>query len=114
MPLLGCVLQALRSNPRIDGLYLYISTSSPEVLAQRQKQRLAEATSTLSKRLAWAKQQVAKSATAGLFDNIIQNTSLAEVSVGCAKVQSRCSMDNFPGQPSTWPFGLSWLTKCPC
>jgi hypothetical protein len=73
--------QALCSNPRIDGLYLYISTSTADVLAQRQKQRLAEADSTLAKRLAWAKQQVAKSSTAGLFDDIIPNTSLAEVSV---------------------------------
>jgi guanylate kinase len=74
------LLQALRSNPRIDGLYLYISTSTPEVLAQRQKQRLLEADSTLAKRLAWAKQQVAKSSTAGLFDNVVPNTTLAEVS----------------------------------
>jgi guanylate kinase len=74
------LLQALRSNPRIDGLYLYISTSTPEVLAQRQKQRLLEAESTLAKRLAWAKQQVAKSSTAGLFDDVVPNTTLAKVS----------------------------------
>lgn len=60
-------------------MYLYISTSSADVLAQRQKQRLSEADSTLAKRLAWAKQQVAKSSAAGLFDDIIANTSLAEV-----------------------------------
>lgn len=71
--------QALRSNPRIDGLYLYISTSSPELLAERQKQRLSEAQSTLAKRLTWAKQQVVKSSTAGLFNDVITKTSLAEV-----------------------------------
>lgn len=49
------------------------------MLAQRQKQRLSEADSSLAKRLAWAKQQVAKSSAAGLFDDIIPNTSLAEV-----------------------------------
>lgn len=75
--------QALRSNKRIDGLYLYICTSTPEVLAQRQKQRLAEAASTQAKKLAWAKQQVSKSSTAGLFDNVIPNTSLDEVSSCC-------------------------------
>eukprot|EP00879_Flechtneria_rotunda_P024046 GHRR01025468.1.p1 GENE.GHRR01025468.1~~GHRR01025468.1.p1 ORF type:complete len:822 (+),score=235.91 GHRR01025468.1:119-2584(+) len=71
--------QALRSNKRIDGLYLYIKTSSPKVLASRQKQRLAEAPSTLAKRLAWVKQQVAKSSQPGLFDSVILNTSMDEV-----------------------------------
>lgn len=62
-------------------MYLYISTSSADVLSQRQKQRLSEADSTLAKRLAWAKQQVAKSSAPGLFDDIIANTSLAEVCI---------------------------------
>jgi hypothetical protein len=84
-PTARCLLlnQALRSNKRIDGLYLYIGTSTPEVLAQRQKQRLAEAASTQAKKLAWAKQQLSKSSTAGLFDNVIPNTSLDEVSSRC-------------------------------
>lgn len=73
-------MQALRSNKRIDGLYLYVNTSSPEVLGRRQKKRLAEAASTLDKRLTWAKQQVAKSQEPGLFDALISNTSLVEVS----------------------------------
>lgn len=76
-------MQALRSNPRIDGLYVYVSTSSPDVLAQRQKQRRSEAASTLGKRLAWAKQQAAKSSTAGLFDNVIVNTGVDEVRLRC-------------------------------
>lgn len=73
-------MQTLRSNPRIDGLYLFITTSTPELLSERQRQRLSEAASTLSKRLAWAKQQMTKSSTPGLFDNIITNTSLDDVS----------------------------------
>lgn len=72
-------LQALRSNKRIDGLYLYINTSSADVLAARQKQRLCEDASTLTKRVTWAKQQVAKSTAPGLFDAVIPNTSLTEV-----------------------------------
>lgn len=94
--------QALRSNPRIDGLYLYVSTSTPDLLAERQKQRLAEAASTLSKRLAWAKQQVAKSASPGLFDNIIPNTGFTEV--------SRCCQHNQPSKgltPGDKPCGSS-------
>lgn len=50
------------------------------MLAQRQRQRLTEAASTQDKKLAWAKQQVAKSSTAGLFDNILPNTGLDQVS----------------------------------
>lgn len=41
--------QALRSNQRIDGLYLYINTSSPGLLTSRQKQRMSEDASTLAK-----------------------------------------------------------------
>jgi guanylate kinase len=82
-------VQALRSNPRIKGLYLYVSTSTPEVLARRQKQRLAEAPSTLAKKLAWAQQQVAKSSTPALYDAVIPNTSLDEVCVCRARRQER-------------------------
>jgi guanylate kinase len=74
-------MQALRSNKRIDGLYLYINTSSADVLAARQKQRLCEDASTLTKRITWAKQQVAKGSAPGLFDAVIPNTSLTDVSV---------------------------------
>lgn len=93
-------LQALRSNPRIDGLYLYVSTSSPQVLAQRQKQRLSEAASTLDKRLAWAKQQVAKSGTAGLFDNVIPNGNVAEV-CGLVLLMAESATKMFLGHPAT-------------
>lgn len=63
-------------------MYLYISTSNPDVLAARQKQRLSKAASTLAKKLAWAKQQVAKASTPALFDDVVVNTSLAEVGEG--------------------------------
>eukprot|EP00775_Hariotina_reticulata_P013032 gene13032-13161_t len=71
--------QALRANERIDGLFLYINTSSPALLASRQKDRPAEAPSTMTKRISWAKLQMAKSTSAGLFDVVIPNTSLPEV-----------------------------------
>jgi len=71
--------QALRANQRIDGLFLYINTSSSALLAARQKGRLAEAPSTMAKRISWAKQQMAKSSAAGLFDVVIPNTTLPEV-----------------------------------
>lgn len=73
-------IQALRSNKRVDGLYLYVNTSSPLILGSRQKERLAEAASTLDKRLTWTKQQVAKSQSPGLFDVVITNTEMQEVS----------------------------------
>lgn len=72
-------MQALRANKRIDGLYLYVNTSSPDVLSSRQKQRLAEPDSTLSRRVAWAKQQVTKSQSPGLFDAIVPNTTIDQV-----------------------------------
>lgn len=73
------VPQALRSNKRIDGLYLYVRTSAPSVLSARQKQRLKEADSTIQKRLSWAGAQVAKAQKPGLFDNIVENTQLDQV-----------------------------------
>jgi hypothetical protein len=82
--LCNALVQALRSNKRIDGLYLYINTSSAEVLAARQKQRLCEDASTLTKRVTWAKQQMAKSSAPGLFDAVIPNTSLSEVRAATA------------------------------
>jgi guanylate kinase len=88
--LCNAVVQALRSNKRIDGLYLYIKTSSAEVLAARQEQRLCEDASTLTKRVTWAKQQMAKSSAPGLFDAVIPNTRLSEVRAATA-VQSTVS-----------------------
>lgn len=51
------------------------------MLANRQKQRMSEAQSTLSKRLTWASQQVAKSQQQGLFDATIVNTTMDEVMI---------------------------------
>jgi hypothetical protein len=48
-------LQALQANPRIDAVWLYLSTPD---LAARQRQRLREVESTVNKRLTWAAQQV--------------------------------------------------------
>jgi hypothetical protein len=76
-----------------------VSTSAPQVLAQRQKQRLSEAASTLDKRLAWAKQQVAKSGTAGLFDNIIPNGNMAEVR-GPELLAAQTCVQQYQGQPA--------------
>lgn len=84
--------QALAANKRVDGLYLHVTTSSHQLLAERQKSRLAEAASTLAKRAAWAKQQVAKAAAPGLFDAVVPNTSMDEVRAcaACLPQAGRC------------------------
>ena len=72
----GCATQALRANERVDGLYIYVDTSSPAVLAARQKARLKEAETTVQKRLSWAQQQLSKAGQPGVFDHVVQDTDL--------------------------------------
>ena len=47
-------IQALRSNKKIDGLYVYVAPPSLDELERRIRGRLREADSTIEKRLAWA------------------------------------------------------------
>jgi hypothetical protein len=60
----------------VEGLYLYITTSTPQQLAARQAARLKEAESTLAARMAWADKQCAAARGAGLYDRVIVDTSL--------------------------------------
>ncbi|GFH10920.1 uncharacterized protein HaLaN_06325, partial [Haematococcus lacustris] len=66
-------------NKRIDGLYIYIQPPSLQELEQRIRSRSKEAASTIKSRLAWAAQQVAKSAKPGLFDHVVENTEFEPV-----------------------------------
>ncbi|KAF8071222.1 GLTP1 [Scenedesmus sp. PABB004] len=83
--------QALRSNARVDGLYIYLAASSPDALAARQRSRRAEPPSTLAQRLAWARAQVAKAAAPGLFDALVPNTTLDEAYAGVKEAISALS-----------------------
>ncbi|KAK9808730.1 hypothetical protein WJX72_002676 [[Myrmecia] bisecta] len=69
-------VRALQANKRVDGLYLYVAPPSLQELEARQRGRLREAESTIQKRIIWAKQQMEASATAGLFDHMVQNSNL--------------------------------------
>jgi hypothetical protein len=72
---------ALQANKRIDGLYLYVSTSIQEGLQQRLQQRLTEAEPSIARRLAWATAQVARATVTSkeLFHHVIDNTEDEEV-----------------------------------
>ena len=51
-------IKALRSNRKIDGLFVYVAPPSLEELERRARGRLHEADSTIQKRLAWAEVRV--------------------------------------------------------
>jgi guanylate kinase len=53
-------VRSLRSNQRIDGLYVFVAPPSLEELERRLRGRLREAESTIAKRLAWAAEEVDK------------------------------------------------------
>lgn len=81
-------MQALRRNPRIDGLFIYLGASSAAQLAARMRNRPREAESTLTKRAAWAAQQISRSMTPGLFDGVITSTTVPEVGTVAAGASS--------------------------
>ena len=49
----------LRDNPGVDAYFIYVDTSTPELLRARLKARLKEDESTVQKRLAYAKEELA-------------------------------------------------------
>ncbi|GFR43730.1 hypothetical protein Agub_g4841 [Astrephomene gubernaculifera] len=72
-------VRSLRSNKRIDGLYVFVAPPSLEELERRQRGRLKEAETTISKRLAWAANEVERvRAAAGVIDCVVDNVDDGE------------------------------------
>ncbi|GIL93290.1 hypothetical protein Vretimale_15687 [Volvox reticuliferus] len=86
-------VRSLRSNKRIDGLYVFVAPPSLEELERRQRGRLKEAESTIAKRLTWAASEIERSRPGGsIIDNVVDNVDDAdEVYLGVKEAISTLS-----------------------
>ncbi len=67
-------VRSLRSNKRIDGLYVFVRPPSLDELEARQRGRLKEAESTIRKRLEWASAEVQRATgLPGVIDHVVDN-----------------------------------------